>query len=57
MRTHQPGQEVFRSIRPEDFHWARSGEYVTQVTAIGPLCRKYLNPEDDPRNNRASTPT
>jgi hypothetical protein len=32
------------------FHWAKSGEYVTQVTAIGPLGLEYLDPEDDPRN-------
>ena len=31
------------------FHWAKSGEYVTQVTAIGPLGVEYLDPRDDPR--------
>jgi hypothetical protein len=31
------------------FHWARAGEYVTQVTAIGPLGLSYVNPVDDPR--------
>ncbi len=31
------------------FHWAKSGEYVTQVTAIGPLGLEYMNPADDPR--------
>ena len=31
------------------FHWAKSGEYVTQVTAIGPLGLEYVNPADDPR--------
>jgi Glycosyl hydrolase family 26 len=30
---------------------AKSGEYVTQVTAIGPLGLEYLDPEDDPRNS------
>ena len=35
------------------FHWAKSGEYVTQVTAIGPLGLEYLNATDDPRNNSA----
>jgi len=33
------------------FHWARSGEYVTQVAAIGPLGLDYLNPADDPRRH------
>jgi len=36
------------------FHWAKSGEYVSQVTAIGPLGLEYLNLEDDPRNNSVS---
>jgi hypothetical protein len=31
------------------FHWAKSGEYVTQVTAIGPLGLDYLDPKDNPR--------
>ena len=33
------------------FHWAKSGEYITQVTAIGPLGLVYVNPKDDPRNS------
>lgn len=35
------------------FHWAKSGEYVTQVTAMGPLGLEYLNAKDDPRNNNS----
>ena len=31
------------------FHWAKSGEYVTQVTAIGPLGLEYIKANDDPR--------
>jgi quercetin dioxygenase-like cupin family protein len=31
------------------FHWAKSGEYITQVTAIGPLGLEYANAADDPR--------
>ena len=39
------------------FHWAKSGEYVTQVTAIGPLGLSYINPKDDPRSaETASVP-
>ena len=34
------------------FHWAKSSEYVTQVTAIGPLGLQYINAKDDPRNER-----
>jgi len=35
------------------FHWAKSGEYVSQVTAIGPLGLEYLSVKDDPRNGSA----
>jgi hypothetical protein len=31
--------------------WAKSSEYITQVSAIGPLGLEYLNAKDDPRNN------
>lgn len=31
------------------FHWAKSGEYVTQVSAIRPLGLEYRNRHDDPR--------
>jgi quercetin dioxygenase-like cupin family protein len=34
------------------FHWARSGQYVTQVTAIGPLGLSYVHPGDDPRKDQ-----
>ena len=32
------------------FTGAKSGEYVTQVTAIGPLGLEYIDAKDDPRN-------
>jgi hypothetical protein len=32
------------------FHWAKSGEYVTQVTALGPISLEYVDPSHDPRN-------
>jgi hypothetical protein len=35
------------------FHWAKSGEYVTQVTAIGPLGFEYANAADDPPESGA----
>jgi hypothetical protein len=31
------------------FHWAKSGEYITQVTALGPISLDYVHPNDDPR--------
>jgi len=35
------------------FHWAKSSEYVTQVTAIGPLGLEYVSGKDDPRNSNS----
>ena len=35
------------------FHWAKSSEYVTQVTAIGPLGLEYVSANDDPRNHHS----
>ena len=36
------------------FHWAKSGEYIAQVTAIGPLGFEYVNSKDDPRNENCA---
>jgi hypothetical protein len=33
------------------FHWAKSGDYITQVSAIGPLRMEYVNSRDDPREH------
>jgi len=49
-----PGSVIVLPGNTFHFHWARSGEYVSQVTAIGPLGLEYLNLEDDPRNNSVS---
>ncbi|HEY1696158.1 MAG TPA: cupin domain-containing protein [Polyangiaceae bacterium] len=35
------------------FHWAKSGEYVTQVSGTGPLGLEYADGADDPRNQAA----
>lgn len=45
-----PGSVVVLPGNTSHFHWAKSGEYVTQVTAIGPLGLEYVNWKDDPRN-------
>jgi hypothetical protein len=45
----RPGASSSYRATPH-FHWARSGEYVSQVTAIGPLGLDYLDPKDDPRS-------
>jgi hypothetical protein len=45
------GQRVTRLGRPRGhFHWAKSGKYVTQVTAIGALGLEYHDLRDDPRH-------
>ena len=44
-----PGSLIVLPGNTPHFHWAKSGEYVTQVTAIGPLGLEYLDPADDPR--------
>jgi quercetin dioxygenase-like cupin family protein len=50
LQAYPPGAVIVRPAGTPHFHWARSGEYVTQVTAIGPISLEYLNPQDDPRN-------
>jgi len=49
-----PGSVIVLPGNTFHFHWARSGEYVSQVTGIVPLGLEYLNSEDDPRSNRVS---
>jgi len=44
-----PGSVIVLPGDTWHFHWAKSGEYVTQVSAIGPLGLEYLDPADDPR--------
>lgn len=39
------------------FHWAKSSEYITQVSAIGPLGLEYVNSKDDPRNQSSMSPS
>ncbi len=47
--AYPPGSVIVLPGNTSHFHWAKSGEYVTQVTAIGPLGLEYLDPGDDPR--------
>ncbi|MFY9837441.1 MAG: cupin domain-containing protein [Xanthobacteraceae bacterium] len=53
LKAYPPGSVVVLPGDTTHFHWAKSGEYVTQVTAIGPLGLEYLDSHDDPRNKRA----
>ena len=45
-----PGTVVVLPGSQPHFHWAKSGEYVTQVSAIGPLGMHYVDAKNDPRN-------
>ena len=50
LEAYPPGAVVVLPAGTSHFHWAKSGEYITQVTAIGPISLEYVHPEDDPRN-------
>jgi len=49
LQAYPPGSVVVLPGNTAHFHWARSGEYVTEVAAIGPLGIEYVDPKDDPR--------
>jgi len=51
LMAYPPGAVIVLPGNTSHFHWAKSGEYITQVTAIGPLGLEYLNSKDDPRND------
>jgi quercetin dioxygenase-like cupin family protein len=53
LHAYPPGSVIVLPGNTYHYHWAKSGEYVTQVTAIGPLGLEYLNSKDDPRNTHA----
>jgi hypothetical protein len=50
LQPYPPGGVVVLPGGMPHFHWAKSGTYVTQVSAVGPLGLEYLDPTDDPRN-------
>jgi len=49
MQEFPPGSVIVLPGNTSHFHWARSGEYVTQVTAVGPLGLEYVDRRNDPR--------
>jgi quercetin dioxygenase-like cupin family protein len=52
MTAYPPGSVIVLPGDTWHFHWAKSGEYVTQVSAIGPLGLEYLDAGDDPRQHK-----
>jgi len=53
LHAYAPGSVIVLPGDTAHFHWAKSGEYVTQVTAIGPLGLEYLSAKDDPRSQQS----
>jgi quercetin dioxygenase-like cupin family protein len=53
LEAYPPGAVVILPGNTSHFHWAKSGEYVTQITAMGPLGLEYLSAKDDPRNSNS----
>lgn len=49
LQAYPPGAVIVLPGNTPHFHWAKSGEYVTQVTGIGPLGIEYVDPDNDPR--------
>ncbi len=53
LEAYPPGAVIVLPGDTSHFDWAKSGEYITQVTAIGPLGLDYVDPKDDPRNGNS----
>ena len=53
LEAYPPGAVIVLPGDTSHFHWAKSGEYISQVTAIGPLGFEYVNSKDDPRNENS----
>ena len=50
LMAYAPGSLVVLPGGQAHFHWAKTGDYITQVTAMGPLGLAYVRDGDDPRN-------
>lgn len=49
LKAYGPGSVIVLPANTPHFHWAMSGQYITQVTGVGPLGIRYVREEDDPR--------
>jgi quercetin dioxygenase-like cupin family protein len=54
LQAYPPGAVIVLPGSTSHFHWAKSGDYITQVSAIGPLGMEYVDSKDDPRNQSFS---
>jgi putative intracellular protease/amidase len=50
--AYPPGAVIILPGNTYHFHWAKSSDYITQVTAIGPLGIEYVDSYDDPRTKK-----
>jgi quercetin dioxygenase-like cupin family protein len=48
--AYPPGSVVVVPRDTPHFHWAKSSEYITQITAVGPTGVEFVNPADDAGN-------
>jgi quercetin dioxygenase-like cupin family protein len=53
LEAYPPGAVIVLPGNTSHFHQAKSGEYIAQVTAIGPMGFEYVNSKDDPRNENS----
>lgn len=53
LKAYPPGAVIVLPGNTAHFHWAKSSEYISQITAIGPLGIEYVKSQDDPRNETA----
>jgi hypothetical protein len=51
VKRYPPGSVIVPHGDTWRFHWAKSGAYITPVSAIGPLGLEYLDHHDDPRRH------
>jgi hypothetical protein len=56
LQPYPPGTVIMLPGNTSHFHWAMSGEYVTQVSGVGPLGIEYVDVADDPRPDRYDRP-
>jgi len=53
LSAYPPGTVIVLPGNTCHFHWAKTSEYITQVTATGPLGIEYVDSSDDPRTKRS----
>lgn len=57
LQAYAPGSGIVLPRNTHHFHWAKSGEYVAQVSGYGPLSIDYLDHQDNPCHRPAANPS